>query len=405
MLTLPYRAAIHFHLLDSIPWTNTLSQYVSDLKQAKEYQSDLLLVELVGIQQVTEKTVDTAGQDVSLPELQANLEGMLAMASGCIATTHIKTALLRLQETKSDTANHQSLACIKSWFESWLRNISASAHHALPTSVVFQLVYAVIMLFRWLDSSSQKNLTGWLGDHQDLATSRRTPVSRSTSPAPSLHPRDVLVADAMTAIQGHLAQMGIPGAQMVDYIVALGVQRGAESGLLSSGVRATTPISDAVLSAMARHFTDVVRASSAQESDQDCGHGVETDPLHRLLEVPRTQAACDFDYSYDYPVASIEDSLPSLHVTQVGSSSVSPIVVTSEQTQWVTAPSWDWTPQLTPQANSHNSHGSIMTVEGMDPQLWFDTTTGQPLDQHQGKSPGWEHGFEHHFPLGYPSGV
>lgn len=360
-------------------------------------------MELVGIQQVTEKAVDATGQDIPLPELQVKLEGMLAMASGCVATTHINTALLRLQEIKSDTPNHQSLACIRSWFESWIRNIPVSAHQALPTSVMFQLVYAVIMLFRWLDSSSQKNLTGWLGEHQDLTTSRRTPLSRSTSPAPSLHPRDAVVADVMTAMQGRLAQMSIPGAQMVDYIVALGVKRGAESGLLSSGVQATTPISDAVLSAMAHHFTEVVGASSVKEGDQDCGHGVETDPLHRLLEVPRTQAACDFDYSYDYPVASIEDSLPSLHVTEVVSTSASP-VVTSEQTQWVTAPSWDWTPQLTPQANTHG-HGNIMTVEDMDPQLWFDTTTGQPPDQNQGKSPGWEHGFDHHFPHRFGGGV
>ena len=175
-------AAMQLSQLDPVVFTPYMCRCLATIEQANEHPADELLVHFVKIQNLTQRiaavgpacasddvrALASVGARVSALERELSLalqslpQGLKTnpLASATLAVAAIRlgevSSLFRSNTTSSKVASRiaapatlrQALTTnIKMWFDSWLA-IPASKYYALPSPVVFHLVYAATMAFR-----------------------------------------------------------------------------------------------------------------------------------------------------------------------------------------------------------------------------------------------------------------
>ncbi|KAH9222174.1 hypothetical protein DL95DRAFT_380976, partial [Leptodontidium sp. 2 PMI_412] len=183
--------ALTFNKGQSERFTKYHEQCLEELERANEYESDILLVQLVRIQYLTQRIVDFNNRD----QLPDELPGIIEMPSSTyyaafatelerlreeippslrenyLITNHLNTTHLRLYEpllqdthlldsvsrslttlSLSDISTHSRFnAChlaLKTWFEHWL-TIPVCYYFYMSQPLAAQLIYSMMMLSRW----------------------------------------------------------------------------------------------------------------------------------------------------------------------------------------------------------------------------------------------------------------
>ncbi|KAI1454870.1 hypothetical protein F4805DRAFT_438223 [Annulohypoxylon moriforme] len=188
--------SLAFQRIDPPRYTPYIDQCLKDLEADQEHESDALLVQLVRIQNLSERIAQLHAKDHTSNELNTitrapasaysnmfhvELEKFTAslppnIASNQLIICHINTAKLRLWEPPRidatllekisnslaslslDSASsldifYRASTTLKSWFEFWL-SIEVTDYFVLPMPVSAQLINAVTMLARWSKLSS-----------------------------------------------------------------------------------------------------------------------------------------------------------------------------------------------------------------------------------------------------------
>ncbi|KAG4430950.1 hypothetical protein IFR05_013558, partial [Cadophora sp. M221] len=183
--------ALTFNKGQSEKFTKYHEQCLEDLERADEYESDVLLVQLVRIQHLTQRIVDFNNRD----QLPDELPGIVEMPASTylsafqtelerlrdrvpsnlredyLITNHLNTTRLRLYEpllqdaylldtvsrtmttlSLSDTSTQLRfsgcLLALKTWFEHWL-TIPVCYYFYMSQPLAAQLIYSMMMLSRW----------------------------------------------------------------------------------------------------------------------------------------------------------------------------------------------------------------------------------------------------------------
>ncbi|KAI0127084.1 hypothetical protein BJ170DRAFT_596643 [Xylariales sp. AK1849] len=180
-----------FQRLQTPRYTPYIDQCLRELETAKEYESDLLLVQLVRIQHLADRISQLHSRDRMDDELpgiprapvtaylnafQTELDRFKAqiprhLRKNLLLINHFNTAVLRLWEPPIVDARllenlsesftslslrspttldvfYRSHAALKSWFESWL-SVDITDYFYLPMPASAQLITAITMLSRW----------------------------------------------------------------------------------------------------------------------------------------------------------------------------------------------------------------------------------------------------------------
>ncbi|KAI1445894.1 hypothetical protein F5Y02DRAFT_94314 [Annulohypoxylon stygium] len=188
--------SLAFQRIDPPRYTPYIDQCSKELEASQEYESDVLLIHLVRIQNLSERISQLHTKDNTANEINAiarapasaysnmfhaELEKFTESLPPSIATNqliicHINTAKLRLWEPPRidatllekisnslaslslDSASsldifYRASTTLKSWFEYWL-SIDETDYFVLPMPVSAQLINAVTMLARWSKLSS-----------------------------------------------------------------------------------------------------------------------------------------------------------------------------------------------------------------------------------------------------------
>ncbi|XDG08922.1 hypothetical protein ABKA04_008537 [Annulohypoxylon sp. FPYF3050] len=244
--------SLAFQRIDPPRYTPYIDQCSKELEASQEYESDVLLIHLVRIQNLSERISQLHAKDNTANEINAiarapasaysnmfhaELEKFTDSLPPSIATNqliicHINTAKLRLWEPPRidatllekisnslaslslDSASsldifYRASTTLKSWFEYWL-SIDETDYFVLPMPVSAQLINAVTMLARWSKLSSPDRSF-------KLAANAALPVGQMVRndpgcggaamvPVPPLKARDIdpAIPAAVHAIRTHL---------------------------------------------------------------------------------------------------------------------------------------------------------------------------------------------------------
>ncbi|ORY55884.1 uncharacterized protein BCR38DRAFT_402951 [Pseudomassariella vexata] len=188
--------SLAFQRVETLTFTPYMKQCVQDLETDREYETDVLLVQLVRIQHLSDRIAQVHAKDQHHDDLpgiprapltaylnafQTELDKYKAqiprhLRSQKILLAHLHTATLRLWEppivdpalmhnlSNSFTSMsigaastldvfYRSNAAIKTWFEFWL-SIEATDYFYVPMAAFSQLIVAITMISRWAKLSS-----------------------------------------------------------------------------------------------------------------------------------------------------------------------------------------------------------------------------------------------------------
>ncbi|KAI0879816.1 uncharacterized protein GGS22DRAFT_176700 [Annulohypoxylon maeteangense] len=242
--------ALAFQRIDPPRYTPYIDQCLGELEADQEYESDLLLVQLVRIQNLSERIAQLHAKDHTTDELNtitrapataysnmfhAELEKFTAslppnLAANHLITCHINTAKLRLWEPPRidaallekisnslaslslDSASsldifYRANTTLKSWFEFWL-SIDVTDYFVLPMPVSAQLINAVTMLARWskLSSPDCSKLAPNAAASAQMVRNDPGCSGAALVPVPALRTKDIdpAIPSAVHVIRTHL---------------------------------------------------------------------------------------------------------------------------------------------------------------------------------------------------------
>ncbi|KAJ5798399.1 uncharacterized protein N7503_007695 [Penicillium pulvis] len=214
-------AALSFNKLDSPRYTKHHDQCLNELKEAAEYETDELLIQLVRIQHLTERIFQFNHRDqyvfdsigLALPETTAaahisafqvgldQLEDSLPkkLKTNYLLLSHYSTARLRLfdpllsdiklssitsppsvpaslLDAEAFHRYHDAMSALRSWVNNWLA-IPVCYYFYMPQPGYGQLMYAVTMLARQarlsLLANAQFNRVSYISSHVSADTAQR----------------------------------------------------------------------------------------------------------------------------------------------------------------------------------------------------------------------------------------
>lgn len=390
-------ASGHFHMLQPIPFTATMSEYLEGLERDSEERSDDFLVYLVKIQHLSERIVETTtasigskAQEATVTKLQNTLRrsaGTLPhqLKSNAIIAVHLNTAFLRGHELATNMGPHSSPTVMKTWFESWLSSIPASSYHILPTSAIFQLSYAVGVLAR-----STKTTSGMTDFGFDFDSPR------------------------------HAAALQLTGFELVEYLSTIGQKFLSSTGFLIPASHWDTNTlwdfsSPMIPQTLLPPRSDHSAGSSPGAFSCD-GSSDFPDHHHHLLNRPIARSSAGgytYDFDFDYPrkskpaAAAPPPPIMALGIpTTVGGFPIPPALITpgpmsqgdgggggSQWTPTAATGGWDLATTPTWPGAAGAATGSSQGLCDVDPRLWFETSRDKRA-QIAGQM-GWEEmGFE-----------
>ncbi|KAI2467105.1 hypothetical protein F4781DRAFT_327724 [Annulohypoxylon bovei var. microspora] len=243
--------SLAFQRIDPPRYTPYIDQCLRELEADEEYESDLLLIRLVRIQNLSERIAQLHAKDPTANELtgitraptsaysnmfHAELEKFTAslppnLVTNRLITCHINTAKLRLWEPPRidatllekisnslaslslDSASsldifYRASSTLKSWFEFWL-SIEVTEYFVLPMPVSAQLINAVTMLARWSKLSSPDRSFRPASDAAAPSQMVRNDPGCSGAalvPVPALRAKDIdpAISSAVHVIRTHL---------------------------------------------------------------------------------------------------------------------------------------------------------------------------------------------------------
>ncbi|KAI1205588.1 uncharacterized protein F4807DRAFT_442303 [Annulohypoxylon truncatum] len=242
--------SLAFQRIDPPRYTPYIDQCLRELEADGEYKSDLLLVQLVRIQNLSERIAQlhvkdhvaneintitrapaSAYSNMFHAELEKFTESLPAnLVTNQLITCHINTAKLRLWEPPRidatllekisnslaslslDSASsldifYRASATLRSWFEFWF-SIEVTDYFVLPMPVSAQLINAVTMLARWSKLSSPDRSFKLAPNPASAQMVRNDPGCGGAAlvPVPALRAKDIdpAIPSAVHAIRTHL---------------------------------------------------------------------------------------------------------------------------------------------------------------------------------------------------------
>ncbi|KAJ5999370.1 hypothetical protein N7451_007180 [Penicillium sp. IBT 35674x] len=186
-------AALSFNKLDSPRYTKHHDQCLNELKDAAEYETDELLIQLVRIQHLTERIFQFNHRDqflvesigLALPEttaaahlsaFQAELDQLQNSLSKKLKTNSPPFVPRPLLDAEAFTRYHNALSALRSWVDNWLA-IPVCYYFYMPQPGYGQLMYAVTMLARQarlsLLANAQLNRASYISSHASADTTQR----------------------------------------------------------------------------------------------------------------------------------------------------------------------------------------------------------------------------------------
>ncbi|CVL09337.1 uncharacterized protein FMAN_15501 [Fusarium mangiferae] len=220
-----------FHKLETMKFSYYIKKCLRELELAEQYESDLYLVHLVRLQELSERIMQLRYEAEQGPEdaakaplygymhaFKAELEGLRSniphhLKDNYLLKTRLNTVLLRLNEPpKPDmdliTSLSNSLTvtapfsspcspldglyscneALKTWFDEWF-SIDVSEYISLPLPILLDITYAITILGRWakfVTPDSIRFATGMLPDdpsgfYNSAASETTTPGSDNLS--------------------------------------------------------------------------------------------------------------------------------------------------------------------------------------------------------------------------------
>ncbi|KAK3988417.1 hypothetical protein QBC44DRAFT_243579 [Cladorrhinum sp. PSN332] len=328
-------AAMYLQQLTSMPFTSYMRQCLVDIQQEKEHFLDDVLVYYLKVQYLTERVAVLMTPQIEQEQPTAELNA--AMAS---SQEYLDKIMRDMPEALKNNANlGSSNAPVRAWFESWVKGIPLSLYRSLPSSLVFQLLYAVGSLAR----------SGQEGHGAQEAAFRGRSASPSSTEA--IHILDRLVALSLTA------------PDMTNFWAALG-ERYDE--VCSPTMDSFSDPGDEVPSApMGWMEADASHSppGNLRQAAKAVYHGSLFIPPSRVGSVgPAGQDDYQVQGHTSVPMLPVSGSMTHLHPTQ-----------------WVTvgggeAQGWDTNATATSWQPSAAAP-QMMIPEGLDPQLWMPATT------------------------------
>ncbi|KAK4227383.1 hypothetical protein QBC38DRAFT_509755 [Podospora fimiseda] len=333
-------AAMYLQQLTSMPFTSYMRQCLVDVQQEKEHFLDHVLVYYLKVQYLTERVAVLMSPQVEQEQPQAELSA--AMASSQEYFDKIMRDMpesLKNNPSNIETSLRNTNAPVRAWFESWVKQIPLSTYRSLPSSLVFQLLYAVGSLVR----------SGHEGRNAQEAAFRARSVSPSSTEA--IHILDRLVALSLTA------------PDMANFWAALG--EGYDELCSPSMDNFSDPGDEAPSAPMGWMEPNNSPPGGLRQTARPVSyHGSLFIPPSRVGSVgPSSQEDYQVQSHTSVPMLPVSGSMTHLHPTQ-----------------WVTEPqTWDHHTDPTAtswQASSVTAPQMMITgTEDLDPQLWMPTTT------------------------------